>query len=433
MGGKDEKDLEAIRAAMAESLDVGTLEKELTSEFEHEYAFNHADLDALSLKDGLATARRKIHFDDLRADYTALWAEMAIRGDRIPIVGAISQQIYDNRDRYRAVEQITRVPWYVVAVIHALEAGLRFDRHLHNGDPLTGRTTHVPAGRPRAGQPPFTWEESAEDALAYDGLSGSTNWSIEYIAYLLEGFNGWGYRLYHPAVKSPYLWSFSNHYSQGKYVADGKWSSTAVSKQCGAMTILRYLTDQGIIRPSRSVELEIATGRSRSGGNEDAVDPDFDERQSDFIGASVGSDIDRIPNLIQCGSSVDGLRAARLEAARHLREYPHNGCAAHLSALLRQAGIGVRMELSAGNLSRLIERRGWTRVAVGTQRAGDVGVTYDYDPTPPGADHIYLVVSTNGSDEMQIADNQRMADHPHVRFASGRGGKTPTEYFLRAN
>jgi hypothetical protein len=31
-----------------------------------------------------------------------------------------------------------------------------------------------------------------------------------------------------------------------------------------------------------------------------------------------------------------------------------------------------------------------------------------------------------------IADNQRSADASHSRFASGKGGKTPTEYFLRA-
>jgi hypothetical protein len=68
---------------------------------------------------------------------------------------------------------------------------------------------------------------------------------------------------------------------------------------------------------------------------------------------------------------------------------------------------------------------------VGNQQAGDVGVTYDLDHTIPGADHIYLVVRTNGPDEMQVADNQRMADLPHKRYASGRG-KTPTEYFLRA-
>src|SRR5437870_4838633 len=36
------------------------------------------------------------------------------------------------------------------------------------GDPLTPRTTHEPKGRPSAGNPPFAWEDSAADALAFD-------------------------------------------------------------------------------------------------------------------------------------------------------------------------------------------------------------------------------------------------------------------------
>jgi len=102
-----------------------------------------------------------------------------------------------------------------------------------------------------------------------------------------------------------------------------------------------------------------------------------------------------------------------------------------LSALLRQAGIDVKMTPGAGNLASLVKARGWTKIAVGKQQPGDIGVTFDNDPTPPGADHIYLVIKTLGADEMMIADNQRKTDATHSRFASGKG-KTPTEFFLRA-
>jgi lysozyme family protein len=57
------------------------------------------------------------------------------------------------------------VPWELIAALHEREAGGSFKGHLHNGDPLTGRTYHVPAGRPAKGSPPFTWEASAIDAL----------------------------------------------------------------------------------------------------------------------------------------------------------------------------------------------------------------------------------------------------------------------------
>jgi lysozyme family protein len=217
-------------------------------EFEAEYAFTPADLDYRSFAAEAAAALGTISYPELKNEYANLWAEMAIRRDKLPVVDASVQRIVDHKDSYRAVEQLTRVPWFAIAIIHNLEAGGDFTKHLHNGDPLTARTVHVPAGRPSSGNPPFTWEESAADALAYDGLTQVTDWSIEHLAFLFEGFNGFGYRLYHPNVKSPYLWSFSNQYTQGKYVGDGQWSETAVSQQCGAMVLLKRLQETGQIR-----------------------------------------------------------------------------------------------------------------------------------------------------------------------------------------
>ena len=140
---------------------------------------------------------------------------MAIRREKLPEVDSIVERIVRHKETYRLVQRRTRVPWFAIATIHNLEAGGDFKSHLHNGDPLTSRTVHVPAGRPRSGNPPFTWEESAADVLEYHRLTQVTDWSIEHLAYLFEGFNGWGYRLNHPHVKSPYLWSFSNHYTNG--------------------------------------------------------------------------------------------------------------------------------------------------------------------------------------------------------------------------
>ena len=144
-----------------------------------------------------------------------------------------------------------------------------------------------------------------------------------------------------------------------------------------------------------------------------------------------GDDAVHIPEAIRQGQSAAGLRLARERAAASLPGYPTNGCAAHLSALLEDSGIDIAMTLGAGKLAHLIESRGWSRVKVGSQRPGDVGVCFDNDPTPAGADHVYLVVQCLGLDEMLVADNQRTADAPHTRYASGRG-KTPTDYFLRA-
>lgn len=143
------------------------------------------------------------------------------------------------------------------------------------------------------------------------------------------------------------------------------------------------------------------------------------------------ADAVHVAELIRQGSTAAGLKAARTTAKAALPQYPTNGCAAHLSALLQQAGIDVPMTFGAGKLAQRLKDRGWTRIDVGSQAAGDVGVCFDNDPTPAGADHIYLVIEALGPDEMSIADNQRTTDATHKRFASG-AGRTPTEYFLRA-
>lgn len=183
----------------------------------------------------------------LRAQYAQLFTNAAIRPAFAPAVTATTVRIAcaANWPRYQAVSNRTGVPAFVVGILHALETGLRFTRHLHNGDPLTARTVHVPAGLPEHGEPPFPWEDSAADALRRQGLDRWTDWTQPGVAFVLERYNGWGYRRHHPRVNSPYLWSGTTAYTAGKYVADGTWSDTAVSRQCGGMALLRRLTETG--------------------------------------------------------------------------------------------------------------------------------------------------------------------------------------------
>jgi len=137
------------------------------------------------------------------------------------------------------VEGEVGVPWVFVGVIHGMECGFNFAGHLHNGDRLTARTVNVPKGRPKDSEPPFTWLQSALDALRLKKLDSVTDWSVPHMLYLLEGYNGFGYR--RRAMPSPYLWSFSNVYEKGKFVMDGKFDPNAVSKQCGAALMLKAI------------------------------------------------------------------------------------------------------------------------------------------------------------------------------------------------
>jgi hypothetical protein len=140
-------------------------------------------------------------------------------------------------------------------------------------------------------------------------------------------------------------------------------------------------------------------------------------------------DKDRVPQLVQLGSytnSIDDVQALAMKVMND-NGYGytlHNACAATLSEFLNLAGIDVPITLGAGNLARRITARGWQKILVEQQQAGDVAVA-ENDV------HIFLVVEAVDKDKMVIADNQ--APSPHIRYASGSGGKTPVSYFLRAN
>ena len=183
----------------------------------------------------------------LANEYATLFDSCQVRTERAKEIDDTVTKIAKAQARYESVGDALKIPWQFIGVIHCMETSINFERHLHNGDPLTARTKQVPAGRPKTGAPPFKWEESATDALMLKNLHTWTDWTVPGLLYQLERYNGFGYRQHHPEVLSPYLWSFSNHYTSGKYVADGTFSSTAKSSQCGAATLLRRMAERGIV------------------------------------------------------------------------------------------------------------------------------------------------------------------------------------------
>jgi len=165
----------------------------------------------------------------------------------IPQIDKVIRRIMLNKDRYVKVDEKTKTPWYVVAVLHNMESSGSFRHHLHEGSPLTRRTRWVPRGRPKSGNPPFTWEESAVDALAYDRM-GEKRWAYLFdTLWAVQGYNGTGYWRYHRSTPSPYLYSKTSIERPGKYISDGKWSSTARSKQIGIVAIWKRMEDKKIL------------------------------------------------------------------------------------------------------------------------------------------------------------------------------------------
>lgn len=181
-----------------------------------------------------------------RLYYEALWDNMVIKDNWKPAAIMAAKTILTGRLLYEKLCQNINpeMPWYVPGIIHMLEGSCNFKKHLHNGDSLSKRTVHVPAGRPVKGEPPFTWLDSAADALTMKGIQFDLykTWDLDQILYRLEGYNGLGYR--NRGILTPYLWSGTNHYTKGKYGSDNKYNPDLVSNQVGASVLLRYVTDK---------------------------------------------------------------------------------------------------------------------------------------------------------------------------------------------
>lgn len=174
------------------------------------------------------------------------WDNMHIRASRIAAFDATAKRLCDPdaKERYQLISAGTSVPWFVIAVIHERESGQRFDRQLGQGDPLDHASIHDPAGRgpffnhpnDPAGQDAFY--RSALDALINCGPHAARwkDWTPGGALTLLEEYNGLGYAAM--GVPSAYVWSGTDQYVSGKYVADHVYRSNVVDVQEGCAPIL---------------------------------------------------------------------------------------------------------------------------------------------------------------------------------------------------
>lgn len=177
-------------------------------------------------------------------DYFCMYKSCVLTDDQAALaqLTAIVEKSIQNQEIYTKVQLASKIPWVVIAAIHFRESSQRFDCHLHNGDPLTARTVHWPSGRPRAGEPPFTWWDSAIDALS--SAWRPTSWSIGASLQFTERYNGLGYQK--AGINSPYVWDQTNQYSGGLFVADGQIDREKRENRPGCAAIFKMFESQGV-------------------------------------------------------------------------------------------------------------------------------------------------------------------------------------------
>lgn len=146
----------------------------------------------------------------------------------------VAKRLVAAKQRYMTVAMQTGVPWPFIAVTHQRESSQNWNRSLAQGDPWNQVSTRVPAGRG-----PFnSWEEAAYDALVNCAPYTARNkdWSIGGLLTKLEEYNGLGYAT--KGIPSPYIWSGTDQYKSGKYVADHVFNADVVDKQLGCAGLI---------------------------------------------------------------------------------------------------------------------------------------------------------------------------------------------------
>jgi lysozyme family protein len=188
--------------------------------------------------------------DNIRIQYDELYESMEFLPGKWDEAAQISERINANQYRYKAAVKGLTTPWFVVALIHQMEADGNFQRQLINGEPYNRVTRRWPKGK----GPWVSWEAStlwnfqhSEDAEVFM----KRGWDRWRIFDRLERYNGLGYR--RKELPTPYLWAGSNHGANvGKFVeeeiTDGVYKPVyrpeLVSDQIGAALIYKVLMER---------------------------------------------------------------------------------------------------------------------------------------------------------------------------------------------
>lgn len=171
--------------------------------------------------------------------YQHAWDKMVINPSRLSLIDATAKRLLADKAKFQEASVLTHVPWHIIAVIKERESGVdpHFLGNIANGQSWARKTTLVPAGR----GPFSSWLQAAYDALVNCPPHAAKwkDWTVGGQLVLLTEYNGEGY--YFKGVPDPYIFSFTNQYSHGKYTGDHGYDPNAVDQEIGCAPIIARL------------------------------------------------------------------------------------------------------------------------------------------------------------------------------------------------
>lgn len=240
-----------------------------------------------------------------------------------------------NHARYEAVASQTGVPAKLIAAIHYREGSMRWDTYLHQGDPLGKKAVHHPSNIPIF----YKWEDAAVHALNMKkgtrdamGMDESTD-DPQALATYAEAYNGLGY--YNKGRTSAYVYSGTDQYKGGRYVADGVYDPRSVNQRVGVMALMGGLdgADLG------------AAPRGQGQNAKDAWALITEGKETLQVGSSgegvkvLQEKLTKAGFPVKADSSFGGATLAAVKAFQTARGLPADGKVSKNTALVLDGGV----------------------------------------------------------------------------------------------
>lgn len=201
--------------------------------------------------------------DSLKVKNAERWSSMHVKASLLPHFHATATKLLapENKSRYQGVTDrlseftklgkgIVATPWWFIAIVSEREYGgpPNWGKQLGQGDPLDQKSKHEPTGmgpyliHPGDSTPGHdAWTRCCVDVLINSAPFAAkwSDWSAGGVMTLFEEYNGLGYAM--RGIPSPYVWSGTDQYNAGKFVADHVFDPRRVDVQEGCAPILAVM------------------------------------------------------------------------------------------------------------------------------------------------------------------------------------------------
>lgn len=183
----------------------------------------------------------------LLSENTRRWNSMVVKPQFAAAGRKFAARALRHKDAYVALSEAIKtlynkhVPWWFIPLVHERECVGGVDNwtcNIAQGWAFNQKSKNKPYNGPFS-----SWRVAAIQALVNEAphAASNTNWSGGGLLTIGEQYNGLGYA--NKGRPSPYVWSGTNQYVKGKYVADGKYDPNAVDSQLGMAVALKMLME----------------------------------------------------------------------------------------------------------------------------------------------------------------------------------------------